>query len=120
MPKKSDLPPAPPHLTAATADWWRAIVAEYDLEAADLRVLEVACTQWDRAAAAKEAIAKSELGPLVKDRFGQLKEHPACAVEQNATRLFLAALRQLGLDLEPSPDAMRLPNPVAPNLREDD
>ncbi len=35
------------------------------------------------------------------------------------TRLFLAALRQLGLGLEPSSEAMRLPNPISPLLRED-
>jgi P27 family predicted phage terminase small subunit len=116
MPKKSDLPPAPTHLTAATADWWRAIVADYDLEAADLRVLEAACVQWDRAAAAKDAIAKSEFGPLTKDRFGQLKPHPAIEVEQAATRLFLAAVRQLGLGLE-GPDDMRLPDAIAPYRR---
>jgi phage terminase small subunit len=62
----------------------------------------VACTQWDRAATAKDVLAKSEFGLLAKDRFDQLKPHPAVEVEQNATRLFLAALRQLGLDLEPS------------------
>ena len=119
MPKKSDLPPAPRHLRPETADWWRGIVAEYALEPADLRVLESACVHWDRAAAARESIAGSETGLLVQDRFGQWKEHPACAIEQNATRLFLAALRQLGLGLEPSSEPMRLPNPISPLLRED-
>jgi phage terminase small subunit len=111
MSKKSDLPPAPTHLTAPTADWWREIVSEYQLEQSDLLVLETAATQWDRAVTAREAITASEFGPFVKDRFGQLKPHPAVDVEQNATRLFLAAIRQLGLGLE-SPDANRLPDPV--------
>jgi P27 family predicted phage terminase small subunit len=120
MPKNSDIPTAPRHLRPESADWWRAILSEYDLEPADLRVLETACVQWDRAENAREAIAACETGALVRDRFDQLKEHPAVAIEQNATRLFLAALRQLGLGMEPSSEPMRLPNPVGRRYREDD
>ena len=120
MSKKTDLPAAPRHLSADTADWWRSIVADYDLEPADLRVLEAACVNWDRSAAARESIAKSEFGILAKDRFGQWREHPSVAIEQNATRLFLAALRQLGLGMEPSSEPYRLPNPTGPRSREDD
>ncbi len=113
MSKKQKTPPAPENLSDATRKWWDAVNADYDLEPADLRVLEVACVQWDRAAAAKEAIAKSELGPFVLDRFSQMKEHPGCAIEQAATRLFLAAVRQLGLGLE-GPESNRLSDPIAP------
>ena len=119
MTKKSDLPPAPSHLRPETVLWWAGIVGEYDLEVADLRVLEAACIHWDRAAAARVAITESETGLLIQDRFGCPREHPAISIEQNATRLFLAALRQLGLGLEPSPDALRLPGPTAPRERED-
>ena len=120
MTKKSDLPPAPRHLRPATADWWRAIVSDYDLEPCDLRVLEAACVHWDRAEAARESIASCKTGVLVEDRFNQWKENPAVAIEQNATRLFLAALRQLGLGMEPSSEPYRLPNPTGRQLREDD
>jgi P27 family predicted phage terminase small subunit len=119
MPKKSDLPSAPGHLKPATADWWRAVVAEYELSPSDLHVLEAACTHWDRAVGARDILAKSEHGLLAKDRFDQWKEHPAIAIEQNSTRLFLAALRQLGLDMEPSSEPYRLPNPTGRAMRED-
>lgn len=118
MAKKSDLPQPPSHLETGGADLWRTIVLDYDLEASDLRVLEQACAHFDRAASARRQLEKSPDGLLVKDRFGQWKEHPAVAIEQNATRLFLAALRQLGLGLPPSPEAMRLPQPSGKHSRD--
>lgn len=118
MPKKSDLPAAPRHLRPETVEWWLAIVGEFDLGASDLSVLEVAATQWDRLSVAREAIAALKDGPFIKDRFGQLKEHPAVCIEQNSARLFLAAIRQLGLDLEPSCEPGRLPNPTGRQLRD--
>jgi phage terminase small subunit len=120
MTKKSDLPKPPAHLRPETAIWWTDIVRDYDLEPSDLRVLESACTHWDRATVAREKLDGLPDGPFIEDRFGQLKEHPAVAIEQNATRLFLAALRQLGLGLEPSSEPYRLPNPTGRALREGD
>ena len=120
MRKKPRQPPAPKHLRPTTADWWTAIVGEYDLGVSDLSVLEVAATQWDRLTGAREVIAKSKDGAFQNDRFGVLKEHPAIAIEQNATRLFLAAVRQLGLDLEPSSEPGRLPNFTGRQRREED
>jgi P27 family predicted phage terminase small subunit len=116
--KPSRIPPAPTHLMAKTKRWWVKVVEEYDLSASDLSVLEVAAVQWDRLTTARETLAKSELGALAKDRFGQLREHPAVAIEQNSTRLFLAAVRQLGLDLEPSSEPGRLPNPTGRHSRD--
>lgn len=115
MTKKTNLPPAPSHLSPEAADLWRAIVSDYALEPADLAILETACVQRDRATAARQTIAESKTGPYILDRFGQLKEHPGVAIEQNATRLFLASLRQLGLGLDG--EESRLPDPVAPRWR---
>lgn len=120
MQKKTRLPEAPGHLRPETQVWWDAVVAEYDLEPSDLRILEAAGAAWDRAAAACEVIAKNEHGILHQDRFKQWKEHPAVATERDSTRVFLAALRQLGIGLEgPSDDATRLPDPTAARCRED-
>lgn len=116
---KQKIPPPPEKLAPNTAQWWTAILTDYALEPCDLRVLEAACRNWDRAAEAREQIAKCKTGALIEDRFKQLKPHPAVEIEQNATRLFLAALRQLGLGLEPSGGG-RLPDPTPPSLREDD
>jgi len=117
MKKKSDLPPPPRHLKPETAKWWTAIVSDYCLEPCDLRVLETACLHWDRADEARGQIRECKTGALIEDRFGQLKPHPSVEIEQNATRLFLAALRQVGLGLEPANGA-RLPDPVGKNLRD--
>jgi len=117
MKRKTKLPPPPKQLRTDTAAWWNAIVGEYDLPPEDLAVLETACVFWDQFSRACETIAASETGEYIKDRFDQLKEHPAVAVQQNSTRLFLAALRQLGLGLAPVDN--RLPDPTPPRLHED-
>ena len=116
MKKKTEPPLAPVHLRPDTRKWWGEIVGEYMLEPSDLRVLESACTCWDRAASARETLDKLKDGPFIVDRFGQPREHPAAGTERDSTRLFLSALRQLGLGLEP-PNAMRLPDHRPPNKK---
>jgi hypothetical protein len=37
----------------------------------------------------------------MKDRYGQIKVHPLCAVERDARSGFLNSLKALGLDVEP-------------------
>jgi hypothetical protein len=39
----------------------------------------------------------------VTSRFGELKVHPLIAVERDSRAGFLAGMRQLGLDYEPTP-----------------
>src|SRR5262249_4232761 len=116
MGKKSDLPAAPSHLKGPGRKLWTTINTDYELEGADLSVLDVACVHFDRAAAARETIDAE--GAIVKDRFGQQKPHPACEIEQASSRLYLAALRQLGLGLPASPDSMRLAQPIGKNERD--
>ena len=41
MPTKSIK--APPHLTPETADWWRSVQSDYDLEPHHVRLLTLAC-----------------------------------------------------------------------------
>lgn len=95
-------PRAPSHLTAPTKAWWRQVAAEYDLEAHHLRLLTLACEAWDRAAQAREILAES--GPVIDDRFGQPKAHPAVAIERDARIAFARLVRELDLDGEPLPD----------------
>jgi hypothetical protein len=55
----------------------------------------------DHAARLREAqsiLAKD--GICVRDRWGQLKSHPACTVEREARAGLLACLKGLNLDLE--------------------
>ena len=48
----------PAGLSAATKRWWAAILADYELGPADLRVLHACCTAWDRMTEAQRAIKK--------------------------------------------------------------
>ena len=43
-------------------------------------------------------------GETIKDRFDQVKAHPALVAEKDARSQMLAALKQLRLDIEPVRD----------------
>jgi phage terminase small subunit len=90
----------PKHLSRSSKQLWRDLTTEYSLDdAAGLRILRSALESLDRAEAAREAIARD--GLLIKDRWGQDKVNPLCAVERDARSSFLHAMKALSLDLEP-------------------
>lgn len=106
-------PPEPPgrligpqHLRDATRTWWEDIAADFDLEPHHLMLLTAAAEAWDRLQEARERIAKD--GAYLKDRFGQLKPHPALAVERDSRIGFARLVRELNLDVE-TPEEPRLP-----------
>jgi phage terminase small subunit len=68
-------------------------------DAAGLLLLAEALRAWDRAREAGEAIRRD--GAVCKDRFSQLRAHPAVAIERDARASMLAAFRALHLDVEP-------------------
>jgi hypothetical protein len=79
---------------------WRTLSTDYEIEdSAGLLLLETVVHSFDRALAARKVL-KAE-GPLVRDRFRQLKVHPACLIENNARLVMMKALKELHLDLEP-------------------
>lgn len=95
-------PKPPAHLSQATRKWWRLIVDEYELGPHHLRVLQAACEAWDRQQEARERLAAD--GAYITDRFGQLRPHPALAVERDSRIAFIRAVRELALDdSEPEP-----------------
>ena len=99
--------PAPPaHLAEETAAWWSDVVAEYELEPHHVRLLTLAAEAWDRGAGARELIEVD--GAVVADRFGQLKTHPAVAIERDARIAFARLVRELCLD-ESAPGEVRPP-----------
>ncbi len=100
------LTPAPKHLSAATKRWWTAILEEYELNAADLRTLQLAGEAFDRSQQARLILKKE--GVTYSDRFGSPKKHPAVSSEENARTAFRRAVRELGLDGGPEPD-VRMP-----------
>ncbi len=84
----------PAHLSAEMRKFWRRVVSEYELEADALLILRTACESFDRAQRARLLIAKE--GMVLGNRC-----HPAINIEQTSQRIFLVAMRQLGLDIDP-------------------
>lgn len=98
--KNHRTPPCPSGLTAEAKRLWRDFHHEYDLtDRHALTVLATALEAFDRMRSAQSAIAAD--GLVTRDRFGQAKTHPAATVERDARAQWLAALKSLGLDLEP-------------------
>ena len=94
-------PKPPPHLSAASKKWWNAVLAEYALQPHHLRLLQAAAESWDRLQEARERLATD--GLYSADRFGQLRPHPAVAVERDSRIAFAKLLRSLALeDNEPA------------------
>jgi phage terminase small subunit len=102
MNQQHTTPPPPEHLGPAGRDLWTKTLEDFspdDFKAHSFELLAAAGTQLDRAAQARAAIEKH--GIATKDRFNQLRENPAVAVERNAHLAFVRIARELGLDLEP-------------------
>ena len=81
------------------------MIENYDLEPHHLRLLEAACSAWDRLTEARETLARD--GTYTEGRYG-LRAHPAVAVERDSRLAFARLLRELDLDAEAPPDP-RLP-----------
>lgn len=98
---------APRHLSRASRRLWRQLAEDYALgdEPHALRTLTLACEALDRGEEARERIALD--GAYLTDRFGQLKAHPAVAVERDARIAAMRAFRELSLD--PDPGEVRPP-----------
>jgi hypothetical protein len=79
------------------------LTEEYALDdMAALAILTAGLEAYDRAQGAKSLLDVD--GPVVEDRWGQKKAHPAASIERDNRAAFLAALRQLNLDVEPLRD----------------
>ena len=88
---------APRHLKAEARSMWERLLADYQLEdAAAQALLRAACEAFQRAQEARRILDRD--GAIVKDRFGQLKAHPAAAVERDSRTAMIAALRALRLE----------------------
>jgi len=94
---------APSHLRAATRTWWKSIADTYELEAHHLSLLTAAAECWDRAQEARETVEKH--GPYFRTKSGNIKAHPAIAVERDSRVTFARLIRELNLDVDEPPDA---------------
>jgi phage terminase small subunit len=71
---------------------------EFELEDHHVRLLILAGEAWDRCCQARERIEAE--GLTIKDRFDQMKPHPAVAIERDSRIAFARMLREVGLDVE--------------------
>ena len=91
---------APEALSVEARSWWKRLAKEYDIsDEAGLLLLQTALEAFDRMRTAQAAIAED--GVTIKDRWGQVKQHPLLAVERDSRAGMLAAIKSLSLDLEP-------------------
>jgi P27 family predicted phage terminase small subunit len=87
--------------------WWKELVSQYDFESHHLRILEAACSAWDRMTQAREIL--HEQGLTYQDKFGHPRTAPEVAIERDSRLAFLRATRELGLDVEAGPPSNRPP-----------
>ncbi len=88
--------PSPAHLAPETAQWWRSVLADYELEAHHVRLLHLACEAWDRGQQARELLERDGLTVTTAD--GGMKAHPAVAIERDARLAIARLVRELDLD----------------------
>jgi P27 family predicted phage terminase small subunit len=95
--KKTPKQPAPRHLSLEARALWARLHASFVLDdPGSHAMLRLACEAFDRAERARQLIDRD--GECLKDRFGQVRVHPACAVERDARAQMLMALKALRLD----------------------
>ena len=72
----------PVHLAKTEADLFAKIVRAYGLhDEVSRQILEEACTSLMRAREARETIDRE--GVSFRDRWGQIKANPVCAIERD-------------------------------------
>ena len=97
----------PSHLTPGSKSIWRTIVRDYQIDGAAELILVAVLEARDRREQAREAIATD--GPVVTDRWGQKKPHPAIGIERDSATTMMRGWRLLGFDQEPRGELGRPP-----------
>lgn len=97
--KNSNLPKPPRGLSKEAREWWKKINDGWQLDDAALLLLGSALECFDRMRKAQGILRRE--GIVIRDRFGQKKQHPATLVERDAKMALVRNLKALNLDLEP-------------------
>jgi phage terminase small subunit len=95
--------------------WWQTVVGDYVLEDHHLRLLEAACSAWDRMTEARIALA--EHGLTYQDARGMVRARPEVAIERDARIAFARLLRELDLDVAAPPEPHGRPPLLRSNRR---
>jgi len=94
-------PKPPGHLGASGRQFWLDVLKLYHLEAPDLARLELACDALDVIALARKKLAANGLDRVALNAW------------RDASKLFLSAVRQMGVDLQQTASG-RLPALASP------
>ena len=97
----------PKHLRPATKAWFSSVLAEYQLEPHDIRLLILAAESWDRCCEARELL--SAHGLTFIDRYGSPRARPEAAIESQSRIAFARLCRELDLDVDPPAQGKRPP-----------
>jgi len=114
--RPASLPPAPDHITAESAAWWDSVVRDFAMEPHHLRLLQCAAEAWDKMQAARREIADHG-GLTFRDSGGNIKAHPANAIERDARVAFARLVRELDLDADSGPAERSRPPALHSNRR---
>jgi phage terminase small subunit len=82
-------------------------VKEFAMADHQLRTLTAACESWDRKESAREVIAAE--GLTFTTKYGEVRPHPAVAIERDSRLAYLRAVRELALADVDEPETPRPP-----------
>ncbi len=92
----------PKGLSTSGRSLWTRLQSEYNVcDAAGLAVLEQGLRSFERAEEARRRLDAQ--GCCIKDRWGQVKPHPAASIERDARAAFLQSIKQLGVEIPEEP-----------------
>ena len=96
-------------------EWWSSVMRDYVLEPHHIHLLRLCAEAMDRAQQAREILADE--GVCFRDDRGNVRAHPAVAIERDARLAVARLLRELDLDLEPPSEPRRRPPALRSNRR---
>ena len=102
-------PTAPKHLSGQAKADWKRFHEEYQLDSDCEDILLELLEAGDRK---RQAQAELKAGIVVTNRFGELRPHPACAIERDSRLQILRCLRALGLPLSEEADKRKPGRPA--------
>jgi P27 family predicted phage terminase small subunit len=89
----------PKKLSAEARRWRKKIIESFELDDdAGMLLLQTAMEAFDEMRRAQNQIAQD--GAVVKDRFGQLRQHPAALNLRDSRTAMMRSLKALNLDIE--------------------
>ena len=114
-PSRDPLLTTPRHLSNAMRKWVARVCERYQVAENDFKLLVMAAESWDLAENARIVIRKH--GVSYRDRFGQPRQRPECAVLRDSRIAFIRIMRELNLESEvpPEDDPPKHPR-IAPHI----